>query len=342
MNAARRLFFAALVVVGGEGPGAAAAAPEWEHDLYVCANLSGQSGVMGRTGAARSGLYRSSDRQSFEHLGPHHIRMFTVTYDPREVSTLYLGALDGVLRTRDGGRSWRILTSWDMTEPHAVAFDRQAPAHIYAGLPDGIAVSHDRGQTWMRRHEGIRRAYTQTVTIDRTRAGRVLAGTEKGIFLTEDGARTWRLVQATEKVTYDLRQSPHDAAKFFAVTSSDGALWSDDAGRSWRRVAGIPADRTLHNGEFDPADARRLVVCGWGCGVMVSEDGGRTWLDRTAGLPNREVWSVAIDPDRPGRMYAAPFLEALYVSDDFGRSWRPLFFDKAIVFSLAFVPRAAP
>lgn len=339
MSIARRLFFAGLGLAASGGSGAAAVPTPLKHDLYVCANLSGQSGVMGRSGAARSGLYRSADRQNFEHLGPHHIRMFTLTHDPREVSTLYLAALDGVLRTRDGGRTWRTLTSWDMTEPHAVAFDLQRPDHLYAGLPDGIAVSHDRGQSWQRMNAGIRRAYTQTITVDRTLAGRVLAGTEKGIFLTEDGARTWRLVQATDKTTYDLRQSPHDSKKFLAATSCDGALRSDDGGRTWRRVPGIGADHTLHNGEFDPADARRLVLCGWGVGVRLSEDGGQTWSDRTAGLPNHEVWSVAFDPDLPGRLYAAPYLQPLHVSDDLGRSWRPLQFEKAIVFSIVFVPR---
>ena len=339
MSIARRMFFAAFWLVAAGGPGAAAGSAPLQHDLYVCANLSGQSGVMGRSGAARSGLYRSADREKFEHLGPHHIRMFTLTHDPREVSTLYLAALDGVLRTRDGGRTWRTLTSWDMTEPHAVAFDQQQPDHLYAGLPDGIAVSHDRGQTWKRMNDGIRRAYTQTITVDRTRAGRVLAGTEKGIFLTEDGARTWRLVQATDKTTYGLRQSPHNPKDFFAVTSSDGAFRSGDAGRTWRRVSGIGADHTLHNGEFDAHDARRLVLCGWGVGVQLSEDGGQTWQDRTAGLPNREVWSVTFDPDLPGRLYAAPYLQSLYVSDDLGRTWRPLEFEKAIVFSLGFVPR---
>jgi hypothetical protein len=334
----RRLFFTALAVLLPAGWGAETSQPR-KHDLYVCANLSGQSGVMGRSGPVRSGLYRSADRVNFEHLGPHHIRFFTLTHDPREVTTLVAGVLDGVMRTRDGGRSWRILTSWDMTESHAVAFDGNAPDHLYAALPDGIAVSLDRGQTWQRRHDGIRRAYTQTITVDRTRAGRVLAGTEKGIFLTEDAAKTWRLVQATDKTTYDLRQSPHDPRAFFAVTSSDGALWSGDGGTTWRRVAGIGADRTLHNCDFDPRDARRLALCGWGAGVQVSEDGGATWSDRTAGLPKREVWRVAFDPDLPGRLYAGPYLEPLYVSDDVGRTWRPLQFEKAIVFDLVFVPR---
>jgi hypothetical protein len=330
----RRLFFATLALAAQLG-----CAAELKHDLYVCVNLSGQGSVMGRSGPLLSGLYRTSDRENFEHLGPHHIRTFSLDYDPSDPARLYIALLEGVLRTPDRGKTFRIATSWDMTEGKSVSVDRQRPEDVYLGIPDGIAVSRDRGQTWKRMNDGIRRAYTESILVDRTKAGRVLAGTEKGIYLTEDGARTWRLVQATEKVTYSLRQSPHDPKQFFAVTSCDGALWSADGGRSWKRIAGISAEHTLHNGEFDPRNPRRLVYCGWGAGVQVSEDGGKTWLDRTVGLPKREVWKMAIDPDLPDRLYAAPYLEALHVSDDFGRTWRPLQWEKAIVFDLVFVPR---
>jgi photosystem II stability/assembly factor-like uncharacterized protein len=334
MIIAGRLYFAAGLFLAASAGGA-----ELAHDLYVCANVSGQGSVMGRSGPRLSGLYRSADRENFEHLGPHHIRTFSVTHDPSDPARLYIALLEGVLRTADRGKTFRIVTGWDMTEAKSISVDRHRPEDVYAGIPDGIAVSRDRGQTWTRMNEGIRRAYTESILVDRTAAGRVLAGTEKGIYLTEDGARTWRLVQATEKVTYSLRQSPHDPKVFFAVTSSDGALWSTDRGVTWTRVAGVPSDRTLHIGEFDPRDARRLVYCGWGAGVQVSEDGGRTWVDRTAGLPKREVWKVAIDPDLPERLYAAPYLEPLFVSDDFGRTWRKLLWEKATVFDLVFVPR---
>ena len=311
-----------------------------KHDLYFCVNLSGQGQVMGSTGAPlASGLYRSNDRENFEHVGFNHIRTFAATYDPREPSTLFVSVLDGVLRGRDRGKTWRRMTSWDMTEPKAILFDPNAPDHIYAGLPDGIAVSRDRGETWSRMNEGIRRSYTHSLAIDRTKAGRVLAGTELGIYLTEDGARRWRRVLETEKVVYDLQQSPHDARGFLAVTSSDGAFRSSDGGRTWRRIEGVPKEHTLHYGHFDPHDPRRLVLCGWDAGVLVSEDDGRTWSDRSAGLPNREVWCVSPDPDLPGRLYAAPYLKPVYVSDDFGRTWRPLCFEKAIVYNLVFVPR---
>lgn len=332
-----RLIRIVLGVVGA-GLGVAQAA-EPKHDLYLCANVSGQGQVMGSRGPARSGLYRSTDREKFEHIGPHHIRIFTATGDPSNPKALFVGALDGVLRTLDGGSTWRTMTGWDMTEPHSLAFDPNAPDHLYSSLPDGIGVSRDHGQTWQRAHAGIRRPYTQTLTIDRTKAGRVLAGTELGIYLSEDGARTWRLVQATEKTTYAVRQSPHDPRAFFAVTSANGAFRSDDGGKKWKSVPGVPTNHTLHTCHFDGSDAQRLVLCGWGVGVRVSEDAGKTWIDRTAGLPNSEIWSVSPDPDRPGRLYAAPHLAPVHVSDDFGHTWRPLVFEKAIIYDIVFVAR---
>ncbi len=335
-NPIRRIRAALAAVLAGF---ATAQAAEPKFDLYLCANLSGQAQVMGSRPVLKSGIYRSTDRQNFEHVGRHHIRVFTLAGDPSDRDALFVGALDGVLRTRDRGVTWRIMTSWDMTEPHAVTFDPGAPDHIYISLPDGIAVSRDRGQTWQRSHAGIRRPFTQTIAVDRTKVGRVLAGTELGIYLSEDGAKTWRMVQATDKTTYTLRQSPHNPRVFFAVTSSNGGFWSDDGGRKWKPIAGVPSNFTLHNGEFDPTDANRLVIAGWGLGVLVSEDAGRTWVDRSAGLPNRDVWRVNADPDRPGTLYAVPDLSPVHVSADFGRTWRPLAFDKAIVYDIVFVAR---
>jgi hypothetical protein len=294
---------------------------------------------MGSAASVASGLYRSNDRRNFEHVGFSHIRTFAATYDPREPTTLFVSVLDGVLRGRERGTHWRRMTSWDLTEPKAIHFDLNAPDHIYAGLPDGIAVSRDRGETWQRMNEGIRRGYTHSLAIDRTKAGRLLAGTELGIYLTEDGARTWKLVQPTEKVTYDLQQSPHDPRDFLAVTSANGAMRSGDGGRSWRAIEGVSKQHTLHFGQFDPHDARRIVICGWEAGVLLSEDGGQTWNDRSGGLPNRQVWCVTPDPDFPGRLYAAPYLKPVYVSDDMGRTWRPLTFEKAIIYNFMFVPR---
>lgn len=318
---------------------AAGGAAELKHDFYLCVTLSGQGQVMGSAKPVQSGLWRSSDRVNFEHVGFNHIRVFSVTHDIRDPDTVFLTTLDGVIRGAERGAKWRIMTSWGMTEPKGIAFDPNAPEHIFVGLPDGIAFSPDRGRTWERRHEGIRRGYTHPIVVDRTKAGRVLAGTEKGLFVTEDAARTWTCVLPTEKTVYDIRQSPHDPRLFLAVTSSDGAWRSQDGGKTWARIAGVPKEWTLHNCDFDAHDPKRLVVAGWGLGVRVSEDGGATWSERSEGLPGKEIWRAMFDPDVPGRIYAAPHLKPLFASDDYGRTWRAVTFEQVMAFDMVFVPR---
>src|SRR5690606_30010046 len=95
------------------------------------------------------------------HVGFNHPRIDALAADPRDPQVLYTAGLNGVMRSLDAGRSWRIMTSWDMTEPKDLAIDPHQPDRVYIALPDGIGVSEDRGQSWQRRQEGITRPYTQ-------------------------------------------------------------------------------------------------------------------------------------------------------------------------------------
>jgi len=314
----------------------AIAAPLLPHDLYVCAALE-QDFFIGSHTEGRSGILHSTDRVGLEHVGFNHPRIEALATDPRDPSILFAAAANGLLRTKNHGLTWRIMTGWDMTELKSVAIDPHAPANIYVALPDGIGISRDSGLTWSRGQEGIRRSYTQTLIVDQMHAGRLVAGTELGIYLSEDDARSWTLVQSADATVNDVKQSPHDPDVFFAVTQSNGAWRSDDGARTWRQVAGISTAHTLHFGEFDATDSRRMVVCGWNCGVLVSEDAGTTWQPRNAGLPNANIWCIGSDPDFSGRLFASPHQSAVYVSDDFGRTWRKGWFESARVRRFVFV-----
>lgn len=339
MDPSNRLTLTSLcaMILSGAGLAPRIHAAETAHDLVVCASMT-RDFTIGKRTTRDSGLFLIENRTTPRHFGFNHPRQDAIVADPRDRSVLFTVGLNGVLGSRDDGKTWRILTSWDMTEPKDIAIDPNLPDHVYIALPDGIGVSTDAGQTWERRDAGIRRKYTQTLVIDRTRAGHVLAGTEKGIYLSRDGALTWTLVQAVDATVTDLDQSPHDPAVFMATTQENGVLMSRDSGSSWRRLDGITAAHTLYNGDFDATDPDRLAVCGWTLGVQVSEDGGRTWVTRNEGLPNTNVWKVGVDPDISGRIYCSPHQEAVHVSDDFGRTWRPGFFEGAIVWDFAFLP----
>jgi photosystem II stability/assembly factor-like uncharacterized protein len=210
---------------------------------------------------------------------------------------------------------------------------------VYLALPDGIALSSDRGQTWKRVETGLpgRGRYTQCLQTNRTRAGRILAGCEHGIYLTEDRGGNWRRVLATAATVEDIRQSPGDPARWFAVTQSDGAWASADGGESWTRLEGVPGTKTLYNVSISGSDPRRVAIGSWTYGVLASEDGGNTWLTRNAGLPaGHHVWRVGIDPET-GRLYASVWNEAIFTSDDFGRTWKRSGFESFRINSFSFI-----
>lgn len=320
------------------GLGRAATPPQ--HDLYVCATIS-LNYVIGSKLVTLSGLYQRLPDGSYAHFGLNFPGIFNLAVDPRDPSVLYAASLNGALCSTDAGKTWRIGTSWDMTEPKDIFVDPNAPDHVYLALPDGIAVSADRGFTWPRRENGLpeRGKYTQVVKVDRTQAGRALAGCESGIYVTTDAAESWHRVFSAQKTITDLRQSPHDSKLWLATTQSNGALISRDGGLSWTQFQNVPSAEALYNIAFDATNPKRFAIGSWTYGVLVTEDGGETWHERNAGLPDEHcVFRVGIDPD-DGRLYAAVYKDAVFESRDFGRTWQKSGLEGSTVYNFVFVPR---
>ncbi len=311
-------------------------AAEPEHALYMAVSMT-RDFTIGRETHRHNGVFFSPDREHIEHVGFNHPRVDALAFDHRDPNVFYLAALNGVLGTRDGGETWRILTGWRQTEAKYVAVNPFNPDEVFAALPDGVGYSPDQGETWSYRDDGIRRKYIQMIRFDYSREGHLLVGTEKGIYHSSDSGLSWQKALETSATVNDLRQSPHDPDLFIAATQSDGAWLSSDAGRSWERIEGIPTDHTLHTASFYPHNPDRMGVCGWEIGMLVSADGGDSWSQRNEGLPNSNIWSFSFDPDFPDRVYANPHHEALFVSDDFGKTWREFMFAGAVVWDYQFV-----
>jgi photosystem II stability/assembly factor-like uncharacterized protein len=309
------------------------------YDLLACA-IRSRDWAPGRKLESAGLLVRWAGGQWGQRGAPHML-IETLDYDPRDPRVLYLAGGDGCLRSRDSGHTWVITTDETMTELRDLSVDPQQPDHVYIALPDGVAVTRDQGTSWRRLELGVPRPFTKTIRVDRTRAGRVLAGTEQALLLSEDAGGTWRAVARGDLIT-DLAQSPHDPQWWVATLQRGGLLESHDGGRSWRKVDGVPGDRTLYNAAFDPHRPGAVAVAAWEAGVLVSEDGGRTWTARNEGLPSLRVWRVAYDPGVPGRLFTALWEEAVYLSEDGGRHWRRDGLEGSMVYDLVFVPRARP
>jgi hypothetical protein len=311
-----------------------------KHDLYVCAAVN-RNYVIGSKITTTSGLHlREADKQ-WVHVGINDPSIFAVSFDPRDHNTFYTAALNGALRTVDGGKSWRIMTGWDITEPKDVCVDPHNPDRVYLAHPGGIAISDDRGMTWVRRERGLpdRGKYTQTIEVDRLHKGHILAGCETGIYQSRNDARSWQRTLATEETVNDVQQSPHDPEVWAAVTQSAGAYLSRNGGKSWTAMEQVPSEAALYNIAFDPTNPARLAIGSYTYGVLVSEDGGATWADRNQGLPQpHRIWRVGIDPDS-GHLLASLYQVALYESSDFGKTWKQAGLEGSAINSFVFLPK---
>jgi hypothetical protein len=307
-----------------------------QYRLYTCM-ITSRGYVIGAP-LPPSGIFQKPAGGAWEHVGFAHPFVSALDYDPRNPSTLYLAAGNGLIRAVDHGRSWKILTSYDVTELRDLAVDRNAPGTIYFAHTAGIRVSRDGGVTWHSADRGIRRKYTEALRVDRAHDGHLVAGTEDGLFYSVDAGLSWTRAGAAGFQILHVEQAPDDPCLWLAVTQGGGVFVSRDCGRSFENPGRIGIDRNLYDIAFDSSTKGRIALGGWGVGVVVTEDGGKTWKSRNVGLPRPDVWSVAFDPAKPGRLYAGVHEEALYVSDDSGLNWRKDGLEGSVVRRMTFVP----
>jgi photosystem II stability/assembly factor-like uncharacterized protein len=313
--------------------------PETSDDFYICAAIN-KNYVIGSKIVTVNGMFRRTDEQTWDHVGYNDTTIISAAFDPRDHNVVYTAAFNGCWRTLDGGKTWRMTNSWDMTEGRDVVVDSFAPDTVYLAINDGIARSQDRAQTWQRFEKGLpeRGKYTQVLRLDRTQKGRLLAGCESGIYLNEND--TWERVLPTVTTVTDIQQSPHDPRHWLASTQSDGAWASHDRGTTWAKFDGVPSDKALYSIIFDRVDPKRFAVGNWARGILVTEDGGKTWSDRNAGLPDSpRVWRLGVEP-KTNRLFASVVGEALYSSDDFGRTWKKDGMEGSVVHNFLIVPKA--
>ncbi|HVU35650.1 MAG TPA: hypothetical protein VHE61_19580 [Opitutaceae bacterium] len=269
-----------------------------------------------------SGLYRRDVSGTWHFFGPRILGIADVAVDPANSRIVLIASADGVVRSTDGGLSWRRVTGWQVADVRSIVFDPVKPDQVYAATAWGPLRSTDAGATWSLAQKGLTWLYGQTILANPVHSGMVLIGTEAGVFASHDAAHTWQRVDDFPAVPVLRLAQGAGGTVVLATTQGQGAFLSRDSGRSWRPVDPTTVKANLYAAAIAPQDSSLLAIGGWQVGVRISTDGGRTWADRSAGLPVRNVFVVAFDPDVKGRLWASTFEEGTFYSDDDGRTWR--------------------
>lgn len=213
----------------------------------------------------------------------------------------------GILKSTDGGETWRILGKENGFRNLALG-----SLYMHPEDPDTLLAAaghvYDPFGSWY---------------MDRLQE-QDLPG-PMGIYRTTDGGETWTQTLESYEIFCAVEISETNPDIAYAA-SNESVHRSTDGGQTWTLVAGngwgppgisagFPIDM-----QCDPRDPDRIFINNYGGGNFLSEDGGKTWINASTGYTGEDSFSVAVDPSDPALVYAAGF-GGIWASKDGGTTW---------------------
>jgi len=176
--------------------------------------------------------------------------------------------------------------------------------------------------------------------------GLVLAATANGLlYQSHNGGASWARLPFPAQLAgtlHALEVDPHAPGTWYAGMESDtpsvaGVYKTDDAGATWRQLAGLKS-RSVWALALGPGGGNRIAA-GTDHGVFLSSDAGATWR-RISPEANHELMPVvalAFDPVDPQTLYAGT-LHLPWRTRNGGADWESIhtgMIDDSDVFSIA-------
>ena len=222
----------------------------------------------------------------------------------------------GLLRSTDGGATWRQAPGLDAGGIAAVAFGASGRM-LAAATETGIALSSDGGEIWRMRTPGSPRQALSLLFV----GDALLTGLHRdGIARSADRGATWQAANEglAARLDTDLVLSPDFARDrtVFVAGPEDGVRVSGDGGLTWE--AAFSESASVHGIAVSATYASdRSVYLATSGGLRVSRDAGRSWAVCATG--DEPARAVACGP---GVILAALEGGRLVTSLDGGRDWQ--------------------
>ncbi|MBV8154093.1 MAG: hypothetical protein JOY98_06710 [Candidatus Eremiobacteraeota bacterium] len=228
-----------------------------------------------------------------------------LAFSPADKTSLYF-AHQRIFRTRDGGKTWTIVSP-DLTRERT-----PPPANL-----DAPALANDNGIS--------RHGVVYAIAPSPLRAAEIWAGTDDGyVWITRDGGAHWSNVTPPALTPWSkvgiVEASRFDPA--VAYLAVDRHRLDDvkpylyrtrDYGKTWTAIdAGIPNGSFVNAVREDP-HRRGLLYAGTERGIYVSFDDGANWQSLQLNLPVTSIRDIAVHGDD---VVVATHGRAFWVLDD--------------------------
>lgn len=271
--------------------------------------------------SANIGLFRRDGDTAWTNIYRPNLFTFGIgMWESGATRRAYIAGGNGLHRSDDGMRSWRVLTDWRTEEILSVALDPVDSARIFIATPWGVFRSSDDGKTWQRAMRGMKKNYVQKVVIDRSNRRTLYACVEDDLYRSTDGGDHWIALHAGVRDVMNVLQHPMNPRHLLVGTEDHGMRVSVDGGVSWRSGSGLP--NTAFYGLAATPDGGTFYAGGYLTGLWKSTDGGASWSLLWQHELLEAIYTVFVDPVDPRHLMVGTSGQGIFESLDEGRRWK--------------------
>ncbi len=308
----------------------------------VCVILLGLTGCLGQSAkqtTIEGGVYKSiNNAETWDRKNAvltaggtrsiEGVNTKTITFDPQDPETLYLGTYaNGLFYTIDGGNSWSA-TVLDDEQINDIAVSPAAKCFITVATGNVLKRSNDCARTFSDVFIDTKKTtQTNSVAINRLNPAQIFIGTNAGSFLvSNDFGDSWELVRTFDDSIEKILLDDKTPNRIYVFMRSKGIYLSDDSGLNWKSL-----DRGLSN--YNGANVYRDVyidsnepntlIYASKYGLLKTNDAGTTWqpIETIVGS-SVNIYAIGVNSINNKELFFISN-DRLYHTKDGGQTWIP-------------------
>jgi len=255
-----------------------------------------------------------------------------VDFDPADLNTVYIGGINGIFKTVDGGENWieknngLPLFSGEWNGVTCVVIDPNNTDIIFIMVNrldalSGIYKSIDGGENWSLIKNFDTWLTFFSIDIEAGNSNTIYAAAN-GIFKSEDGGDNWEQIFATGKSIFIDPGNPDVLIAIIDDENGFSHLYKTiDGGVNWFDITNYLPDSTyIKQVAIDPSNSDTIYAT---TGRLYrSDNGGETW-NHVGWVNDFTQGMIVIDKNSPNIVYSASEW-GLYKSIDYGENWQTM------------------
>jgi photosystem II stability/assembly factor-like uncharacterized protein len=237
--------------------------------------------------------------------------------------TILLASVQGILQSKDSGKTWKVITDWRVKLAHEVYQDTVKQC-IYATTPQGLWRTKNEGKDWEQifQHKQPSAHFVHCLLAGKQSFDTLFIGTSDGIWAKYAPKKKWKRIALQGAEIHTLVRHPKRPNTLMCATEKQGIWLSHDNGKTWHHKSkGLPT-QPLYTIAAQPPSHDVWYVGGHQTGLWVTYDCGENWQTLTPAWQTITLHSIHIAPQNPHVIWVGTWGNGLYKSEDAGKNFQ--------------------